>query len=168
VLRKRLRVLDLIKWRFTMATISKLLPEGRTVLVCGSGGTGKSTFCRASTNRLLADQAFLRHISGSKGGVLLLDLDLTQPELTPPGLIYLAHVKSALLGSPDSHYAMPGSSQNHILRMHYLGGIDVDSVSRIYFNIVILSEKTTQDVRCLSTALAGSLTWSLPSCQTSS
>jgi polynucleotide 5'-hydroxyl-kinase GRC3/NOL9 len=119
-----------------MATISKLLPEGRTVLVCGSGGTGKSTFCRASTNRLLADQAFLRHISGSKGGVLLLDLDLTQPELTPPGLIYLAHVKSALLGSPDSHYAMPGSSQNHILRMHYLGGIDVDSVSSAGMNAI--------------------------------
>jgi polynucleotide 5'-hydroxyl-kinase GRC3/NOL9 len=136
VLRKRLKVLDLARWQSTMAMISKPLPEGRTVLVCGSGSTGKSTFCRTSTNQLLAEQTFPRHISESKAGILLLDLDLLQPELTPPGLIYLAHVKSALFGSPDSHYAIPGSSQSRILRMHYLGGIDGDSVSGTGVNAI--------------------------------
>lgn len=118
-----------MKWQSTMAMISKPLPEGRTVLVCGSSSTGKSTFCRACTNRLLADQKAPQRIPESKSGVLLLDLDLMQPELTPPGLIYLAHVTSALFGSPDSHFAIPSSSQSRILRMHYLGGIHAGSVS---------------------------------------
>jgi hypothetical protein len=119
-----------------MAMISKLLPEGRTVLVCGSGSTGKSTFCRAFTNRLLADQGLPQHVSESKAGVLLLDLDLAQPELTPPGLIYLAHVKASLFGSPDSHYAVIGSSQSRILRMHYLGGIDANCLSNTGTNAI--------------------------------
>jgi polynucleotide 5'-hydroxyl-kinase GRC3/NOL9 len=131
VLRKRLKILDLGKWRSTMATISKPLREGRTVLICGSSSTGKSTFCRASINRLLTDREFPRHVSESKAGVLLLDLDLARPELTPPGLIYLAHVRSTLLGSPDSHYAVIGSSQSRILRMHYLGAVDATCISNI-------------------------------------
>ena len=111
-----------------MATISKPVPEGRTVLVCGSGSTGKSTFCRASINRLLADHTFHQDISQPRSGVLLLDLDLTQPELTPPGLIYLAHVRKALFGPPDSHLTTPESGQNCILRLHYLGGVHADQV----------------------------------------
>ena len=105
-------------------------------MVCGSGSTGKSTFCRASINRFLADQASLRDVSESRSGVLLLDLDLMQPELTPPGLMCLAHVKTELFGPPDSHLAIPGSSQSRILRMHYLGEADVDSVSNVCTNAV--------------------------------
>lgn len=120
-LRKRLKILDLMKWRSTMATISKPLPEGRTVLVCGSGSTGKSTFCRASINQILADQEFSGDTAQTKAGVLLIDLDFVQPELTPAGLIYLAHVESTLFGSPESHYAIQGPNQSRILRMHYLG-----------------------------------------------
>jgi hypothetical protein len=112
-----------------MATSSKSLREGRTVLVCGSGSTGKSTLCRALINRYLTGQTYTLNNSVSKAGVLLVDFDLDRPELTPPGLIYLAHVKRALFGPPETHLAAPGSGQNRILRMHYLGGIDVSSVS---------------------------------------
>jgi polynucleotide 5'-hydroxyl-kinase GRC3/NOL9 len=107
-----------------MGPISKSLREGHAVLVCGSGSTGKSTLCRALINRYLT-----LNDSVSKAGVLLADFDLDRPELTPPGLMYLAHVKRALLGPPESHLAVPGSGQNRILRMHYLSGIDTSSVS---------------------------------------
>jgi polynucleotide 5'-hydroxyl-kinase GRC3/NOL9 len=107
-----------------MGPISKSFREGRTVLVCGSGSTGKSTLCRALINRYLT-----LNDSASKSGVLLADFDLDRPELTPPGLMYLAHVKRALFGPPESHFAVPGSGQNRVLRMHYLGGIDTSSIS---------------------------------------
>src|SRR3954469_5695261 len=102
-----------------MAPISKSLREGRTVLVCGSGSTGKSTLCRALINRYLSGQSYTLDNSVPKSGVLLIDFDLDRPELTPPGLVYLAHVKRALFGPPESHLAVAGSGQNRILRMHY-------------------------------------------------
>ena len=111
-----------------MAAIAKPSTEGRKVLVCGSGSTGKSTFCRAFINRFLADQAFDRDISHPKSGVLLLDFDLTQPEMTPSGLLYLAHVRTALFGPPESHFAIPESMENRVLRMHYLGGVHADHI----------------------------------------
>lgn len=106
------------------------------MLVCGSGSTGKSTFCRTSINQILADQEFSGDIVETKAGVLLIDLDLVQPELTPGGLISLAHVKSTLLGSPESHYAIQGSNQSRILRMHYLGGIKGDAISLAGLNAI--------------------------------
>lgn len=129
VLRKRLKLLDLTKWKSVMATSSKSLREGRTVLVCGSGSTGKSTLCRALINRYLTGQTYTLNDSVSKAGVLLVDFDLDRPELTPPGLMYLAHIKRALFGPPETHLAVPRSGQNRILRMHYLGRIDTSSVS---------------------------------------
>jgi polynucleotide 5'-hydroxyl-kinase GRC3/NOL9 len=128
VLRKRLKVLDLTKWGSVMDPISKSLREGRTVLVCGSGSTGKSTLCRALINRHLTGHTSTPTKSVSKPGVLLADFDLDRPELTPPGLMSLAHVKRPLLGPPESHLAVPRSGQNRILRMHYLGGIDTSAV----------------------------------------
>jgi mRNA cleavage and polyadenylation factor CLP1 P-loop len=129
VLRKRLKLLDLTKWKSVMAMSSKSLREGRTVLVCGSGSTGKSTLCRALINRYLTGQTYTPNDSAPKAGVLLVDFDLDRPELTPPGLMYLAHVKRALFGPPETHLAVPRSGQNHILRMHYLGRVDTSSVS---------------------------------------
>ena len=107
--------------------------SARNVLVCGSGSTGKSTFSRILINRCVTEQS---------EGALVLDLDLKQPELAPPGTIYLAYVGSPLLGPPFSNLSTPKSaqgtsgswsastseeairrmsSQNRILRMHYIG-----------------------------------------------
>lgn len=132
-------------------TRSELQPQKpKTILVCGSRSSGKSTLTRTIINRFLTE---------STNGVLLLDLDTNQPELAPPGLIYLAHVREHLLGPPLSNLVtglgrgaaedsvgleLDGSetptsternsnvaSQSRILRMHYLGfsAIDLAMVS---------------------------------------
>jgi polynucleotide 5'-kinase involved in rRNA processing len=61
----------------TLARRPPMLHTGPIIAVCGGKGTGKSTLTRYVTHRLL---------SGAGGGpVAYLDLDLGQPEATPPG-----------------------------------------------------------------------------------
>lgn len=52
------------------------------VMIAGAKGVGKSTFLRYATNRLLQQN---KHVSG----VAILDADVGQPELAPPGLLSL-------------------------------------------------------------------------------
>lgn len=65
-----------------------------SVVVCGAKGVGKSTYCRLLTNTLL---------SNGCPGVAFLDMDLGQPELSPPGLCNLHIVRSPLLGPAHTH-----------------------------------------------------------------
>jgi polynucleotide 5'-hydroxyl-kinase GRC3/NOL9 len=54
-------------------------------------------------------------------GVILLDIDPGQPELAAPGIIYLAHVRAPLLGPPFANLIVPDTTENAMLRMHYIG-----------------------------------------------
>lgn len=62
------------------------------ILICGAKGVGKSTFLRYLTNRLLS--------SDEMEGMLILDADVGQPELTPPGVLGLSIQKRPLLQTP--------------------------------------------------------------------
>lgn len=62
------------------------------VLVCGASGTGKSTLTRYLVNHLL-----LR-----KSRVVLIDTDVGQPEMNPPGLLAAHAVSDFRLGAPTA------------------------------------------------------------------
>ncbi|MGK3737457.1 MAG: energy-coupling factor transporter ATP-binding protein EcfA2 [Bacillariaceae sp.] len=68
--------------------------ERHACMITGAKGTGKSTLLRYMTNRLLSSS------NGKIGGVAILDTDVGQPELAPPGLLRLAIVRSPLLRPP--------------------------------------------------------------------
>lgn len=66
--------------------------------MCGGKGVGKSTMLRFLINR---------YISSGVEGVLLIDLDPGQAELTVPGCISLSVVREPLLGPNFTHLQDP-------------------------------------------------------------
>lgn len=77
-------------------------PDGQSVfataprvLVCGAKNQGKSTAVRYIVNRLLSEQ----HCNN----VTVLDCDVGQPELSPPGMLTLTNVRKPLLSPPYVH-----------------------------------------------------------------
>jgi polynucleotide 5'-hydroxyl-kinase GRC3/NOL9 len=66
-------------------------------LICGGKGVGKSTLLRYMTNRLLGCNKNLAHDSQE---VAILDADVGQPELVPPGVLALSIRKTPLLQTP--------------------------------------------------------------------
>lgn len=85
--------------------------------VCGGKGTGKSTLTRYLTHRLLSDES---------GRVLYLDLDMGQPETSPPGLVSLSLIRGPLLGPPHTHMASAhgdGAAVVTTLRSYFLGDV---------------------------------------------
>lgn len=82
-------------------------PQPPAVLVCGKKSMGKSTLMRYLVNVMLA-----RH-----GKVILLDLDLGQPELTCPGFVSLSVLKKPLLGPSfaNIHLSAPVWSESHFI-----------------------------------------------------
>ena len=109
-------------WMTQIETAVSDALAGRIVVAAavGSKGTGKSTLLRRLTNALLS--------RGNVRRVLWLDLDVGQPELSPPGLVSLSAVDAAgttledgplLLRSPAHQrnpitcYAVGGPSPQH-------------------------------------------------------
>lgn len=78
----------------------------RTV-ICGAKSTGKSTLLRYLVNR---------HLSHCKS-VFVLDCDVGQPELSPPGMLTLTLVQQPLLSPPHLHM-----THDH-LKAHFYGHV---------------------------------------------
>jgi len=70
------------------------------VLVCGAKKVGKSSLCRALINTLLQTHP----------AVALLETDLGQPELGPPGLVSLTRLSRPLTAPPHLNCSPPGES----------------------------------------------------------
>nr|6OF2_B Chain B, CLP1_P domain-containing protein [Thermochaetoides thermophila DSM 1495]6OF2_E Chain E, CLP1_P domain-containing protein [Thermochaetoides thermophila DSM 1495]6OF3_B Chain B, CLP1_P domain-containing protein [Thermochaetoides thermophila DSM 1495]6OF3_E Chain E, CLP1_P domain-containing protein [Thermochaetoides thermophila DSM 1495]6OF4_B Chain B, CLP1_P domain-containing protein [Thermochaetoides thermophila DSM 1495]6OF4_E Chain E, CLP1_P domain-containing protein [Thermochaeto len=90
--------------------ISELLTSTRRkpspiLFICGPKSSGKSTFGRLLTNRLMTDRA--GHKSRSWKPVMVLDLDPGQPEFSPPGVVSLTKLRRPNLAPPFCH---PGLS----------------------------------------------------------
>ncbi|GMG30149.1 unnamed protein product [Aspergillus oryzae] len=54
-------------------------------------------------------------------GVAFLDLDPGQPEFSPMGQVYLAHLRSPVFGPPFSHPSLDSSQEGTIIRAHHIG-----------------------------------------------
>lgn len=91
------------------------------VLVCGPKASGKSTFSRYLLNHVLSPAPEAESGYTNSDGVAFLDLDPGQPEFTPMGQIYLAHLNSPFFGPPFTHPSLDGSHDGRIVRSHYIG-----------------------------------------------
>ena len=64
------------------------------IVICGGKGVGKSTCLRYTVNRLLSSR------NCNVNTVAIVDADVGQPELSPPGLLSLSTITSPLLHPP--------------------------------------------------------------------
>jgi len=89
-----------------------------TVMVTGSKGSGKSTFCRVLANTLLtAPQPW------TKSSCFWLDLDPGQPEFGPSGQVSLVQIRAPLLGPAFTHVHTHPSTGARCIRAHSLAAI---------------------------------------------
>ena len=98
------------------------IPSGQNasrILVCGPKSSGKSTFTKLLSNRLLSyatEKTTSPRKAQKPSGVAILDLDPGQPEYSVPGQVSLVHIQEPNFGPPFSHPMPDGNSR--ILRAH--------------------------------------------------
>ncbi|KAK2743272.1 Polynucleotide 5'-hydroxyl-kinase grc3 [Myotisia sp. PD_48] len=115
--KRHLRPLHLDKkWSSMIKHLSQHADNLR-VLTCGPKGSGKSTFTKYLLNHILTASPSQ---SQNSDGVAFLDLDPGQPEFSSTGHIYLAHLKSPVLGPQFSHPSMR-LQDGSVIRSHYIG-----------------------------------------------
>ncbi|OXV10134.1 hypothetical protein Egran_02110 [Elaphomyces granulatus] len=120
-LKRNLRPLHLEKkWSVAIKVFSQRA-AGLRVLICGPKSSGKSTLSRYLLNHLLSPTPQEGSRRDNTDGVAFLDLDPGQPEFSPMGQIYLAHLRNPLFGPPFSHPTLAGSHNGTILRAHHIG-----------------------------------------------
>jgi polynucleotide 5'-hydroxyl-kinase GRC3/NOL9 len=94
-------------------------------MICGPKASGKSTFAKFLTNRLLSPtfENNLSHISriNKSIGVAVLDLDPGQPEYSAQGQLCLIHLQEPNFGPPFTH-PIPGG-KSRIIRAHTVGAV---------------------------------------------
>ena len=90
-------------------------------LVCGPKASGKSTFSRYLLNHLLSPAPQTEGAYSNTDGVAFLDLDPGQPEFSPMGQIYLAHLRSPFFGPPFTHPSLDNSADGSVIRAHHIG-----------------------------------------------
>ena len=96
-------------------------------MICGPKASGKSTFSRYLLNHLLSpipqtkESAARRNNGDDDDGVAFLDLDPGQPEFSPMGQVYLAHLRGPFFGPPFTHPSLDGSPVGKTIRAHYIG-----------------------------------------------
>ena len=96
------------------------------VVVCGAKGVGKSTCVRYTVNRLLKDYP----------QVAILDADVGQPELSPPGVLTLSVTTRPLLAPP--HVNLMGQN------------CDITTVSSLFFGCITHKVDPSRYMDCLA------------------
>ena len=79
------------------------------VVVCGAKSVGKSTYVRYLVNKMMT---CCTDRNGKRIRVAVLDCDVGQPELGPPGLITLTILERPLLSPPHIHMICNGQAQD--------------------------------------------------------
>ena len=95
------------------------------VVFAGAKGVGKSTCLRYCLNQLL---------SSSNGKVAVLDADVGQPELGPPGLLSLSLVENPLLQQPHAHF-LAGALPTYV-RAYFYGSTTSQTDPERYMNCI--------------------------------
>ncbi|KAM7204285.1 hypothetical protein V8F20_003698 [Naviculisporaceae sp. PSN 640] len=110
------------EWNKKLAGLVAARKKGTPVVfLCGPKSSGKSTFGRLLTNRLVTDHGGYKNKPWS--AVIVLDLDPGQPEYGPPGVISINKISAPVLSPPFCHPS-DGFSQRHIqLRAHAVAAV---------------------------------------------
>jgi polynucleotide 5'-hydroxyl-kinase GRC3/NOL9 len=93
-------------------------------MICGPKSSGKSTFSRLLTNRLLTTQE-------TDSPIAFLDLDPGQPEFSPPGQLSLHLLSKPNFGPPFSH-PDGSASGTKMIRAHSIAAISPSSDPDFY------------------------------------
>ncbi|KAG0647163.1 Polynucleotide 5 -hydroxyl-kinase GRC3 [Hyphodiscus hymeniophilus] len=110
------------EWNEALSRFSAPSEVSRSILVCGPKSSGKSTFTKLLSNRLLSTTTERISTKGrASPGVAILDLDPGQAEYSVPGQLSLVHIKKPNFGPPFSH-PVPGGT-DRIVRAHSLAAI---------------------------------------------
>jgi polynucleotide 5'-hydroxyl-kinase GRC3/NOL9 len=102
------------------------------VLICGAKGVGKSTLLRYLTNRLLSKNSESTRIEQ----VAILDADVGQPELSPPGVLRLSLQDTSLLRTPYWNLVTP-----------------INTVASVYYGAVTSSVDPTRYIEGVQTLI---------------
>jgi len=98
-------------------------PKTHSILICGPKSSGKSTFARLLTNKLIS--TFLEAINETEPakitGIAFLDLDPGQPEYSIPGTLSLIHLQEYNFGPPFTH-PTPGP-KSRVICSHSIGAV---------------------------------------------
>ncbi|RCI13272.1 hypothetical protein L249_0119 [Ophiocordyceps polyrhachis-furcata BCC 54312] len=125
------------KWNIKLASIvdsaSRRVPV--SALICGPKSSGKSTFSRILTNRLLTatDEESIQTVVT---GVAVLDLDPGQPEYGPPGTVSLAHIRNPNLGVPFTHPSLDDEAYK-VVRCHSLASVNPASTTELHLECAL-------------------------------
>lgn len=104
------------EWNAALSKLTESREQAPAIFVCGPKSSGKSTFGRLLTNRLLSNIA-----APSASGIALLDLDPGQPEYSTPGHLSLVHLQEPNFGPPYAHPTPHGKSKT--IRSHAIGAV---------------------------------------------
>lgn len=120
-LKRHLRPLHMDKiWSSAIRELSQRSGLLRA-LICGPKGSGKSTFSRYLLNHLLSPAPQTDTGYSNTDGVAFLDLDSGQPEFSPMGQVYLAHLRSPFFGPPFTHPSLDDFPDGTVVRAHHIG-----------------------------------------------
>ncbi|KUJ14700.1 uncharacterized protein LY89DRAFT_783791 [Mollisia scopiformis] len=102
------------------------------IMICGPKSSGKSTFAKLLTNKLLLSRAdaFETAIQEKQTGVALLDIDPGQPEYSPPGQLALLHIHEPNFGPPFVH-PVPGTN-SRIIHSHSIAALSPSMDTKHY------------------------------------
>ena len=117
-------------WTSALSVISqKAIDAEPLITVCGPKSSGKSTFVRFLTNRILTNTLAVQQRSKIDGtnGVALLDIDPGQPEFSPPGQISLVHIRLPIFGPPFSHPCVHDPNRSSLVRAHSIAAVSPSS-----------------------------------------
>lgn len=140
MLGKQIHLLDIPKsWDAAILQLSNpRTSRAPQVLVCGPKSSGKSTFTRLLTNRILAKVVHKEeaHSKDLEKGVILLDIDPGQPEFSPPGQLSLIYLRNPTFGPPFSHPSVPRAS-GELIRAHSVATMSPKENPIHYHNCVV-------------------------------
>lgn len=149
---KRFKELNLDPWK------PFLVPDRRDsnsssipsrLMLCGRRSSGLSTFLRCYANRLLEKSGPGRSNQGPRQ-VIILDLDTSMPEFSPPGTISLVRLQTPIFGPAFSHPLPHHGNSSRILKMHFLGDVEAQNVCDFQIecisDLLDIEKKTQSDV----------------------
>jgi len=109
------------------------------MVICGAKGVGKSTFLRYALNRILSDAAASKlptqeQLPSPPQRVAIIDADVGQPEMSPPGLLTLTVVSDPLLTPP--HHRALANLPHHEQVSYYFGSVTSKNDPHRYMELI--------------------------------